>query len=197
MPKSRGSERHLWPVLLLLALPAAAQDAIAPFACEQGVCGFNVPASRPVPEPCDEHTLLVAYRAGGGAVLVQCTARGAADDISLVFDSRSPQAPALELEGARFLKAGALREIAAQGVPDRFGPVPLCAGVPVTSAKGSIVLALKTPRPDAPPCYRTMQVVTGKDGVSVQADAALPATPAGTRWDAVRDLVRGLLPARQ
>ncbi len=107
---------------------SAATQAVAPFACVGAICGFNVLARELRVAPCRGQSMLVAYSMTSGLSLVQCSAPGdVGGNASFLFDRANPARPGLALNGTRFVKPDALAEVNRDGVPDRFGPVPLCA----------------------------------------------------------------------
>lgn len=199
-----GQGPRLGSLLLCAAIAAAsldialAADAVAPFDCFQGVCGFNVAAYELRASPCKDRPVLVAYSQPGGATLIQCSAPSdSARNLSYLFDRRSPERAIFELVGTRFIKSDLLAEAANGGVPDRFGAVPLCVKPePASAAIGEILLVLKTLAQDAggADCYRLLRVRTDRGRLEIRADkGAAPAasTTARAKW---RALVGRLLP---
>ena len=177
------------------------------FACDQSVCGFNVGDIPALPEPCASVGVLAAWLATSGAALVQCNADSgpAGDTMVLVFDRRDLRRsrPRLfEVVGGRFVKPSFLPEAAASGVPDRFGPVPLCRQpIPADAERTPLVVLVKVPAADsaAGACYRVLYVATGKQGLSMRPDdgSAAPAAAdaqAQTRWAPLLSRLRPLMP---
>jgi hypothetical protein len=178
------------------------------FACDQSVCGFNVGDVPAMPEPCAAGGVLAAWVATSGAALVQCRAEAgpAGDTVTVVFDRRDvhPSRPRLfEVDGGRFIKPFLLPEAAASGVPDRFGPVPLCRQPkPVDAAETTpLVVLVKVPAPDsaAGACYRVLYATTGKKGLSVRTDdgsdePVAADAQAQTRWAPLLSRLRPLMP---
>jgi len=208
----RVCQRHLRPRQLsfaALALAAAAlwepmpatadTTAVARFDCEQGVCGFNVVDAELVVEPCAGGAVLVAYHATGGTAIVQCGGGSGPDEpTSYVFD-RSRRGPTFEVPGGRFVRPAALVEAAALGVPDRFGPVPLCrpGAARAAEAASPLQLLLKTPAADGS-CYRVLSVLGSGHTLALLADdSSPPLAPADVltrrRWAALVDRMLPLI----
>lgn len=172
--------------VIALALPAGGAANVTRFDCAGGVCGFNL-AARDVHEaPCKGQPVLVAYSESTGATLIQCgVPRGEDGTTSYLFDRGVTGRAGLELAGTRFIKADSLAEVAEHGVPDRFGPVPLCARpAPQVAAAGEFVLVARTPAPgpDAAYCYRVIRVGSERGTLALRTDGgAAPAAAAKAR----------------
>lgn len=165
-------------------LPAGADtDPVARFDCEQGVCGFNVVNAELVAEPCAGSAVLAAYHATGGAAIVQCSGGSEqSEPTSFVFD-RSRRGPAFEVPGGRFVRPAALADAAVQGVPDRFGPVPLCqpAAARTAEAASPLQMVLKVPAADGA-CYRVLSVLGSGRSLALHLDdGSPPPAPADVR----------------
>ena len=186
-------------MLLGAGCASAADPAIAPFACVEAVCGFNVLAEALRVPPCQGRSVLVAYSAVSGLSLVQCSSPGEpARHASLLFDRANPAWPGPAVQGTRFIKPDALADVSRDGVPDRFGPVALCAVPAAAAAMPGELLLLKW-QPGAgsaqAACYALLRaqlvagdvVLRGVDGAATPA----PSTPEADHWQA---LVAGLLP---
>lgn len=200
----RAGRRAPGKTLLALLLGAggaiAADQAIAPFDCVGAVCGFNVLARELRVAPCHGQSLLMAYSTASGLALLQCSTPGdPVGNASLLFDRANPTRPGLALQGTRFVKPDALAEASRDGVPDRFGSVPLCAGAGGAEAgSGELLLLKKRPSADAAEgaCYALLRarLVAGEPvvrGPSGEPIAAGTAPVAIDRWQA---LLAGLLP---
>jgi len=183
----------IWLALALTACAAvSAADApttppIAPFECSGQVCGFNVLAASLVTAPCEGRSLLVAYSQTNGSALVQCAdpAR-TSDNLVYVFDRSSSGGPVYELEGARYVTAAFLLQAATEGVPDRFGAVPLCR-VAGAAVSGELTLLIKEPNSgnSSPYCYRLYRVAHSAGRVAVVVEGATAPAPAANgrvRW---------------
>ena len=178
-----GSERsgRLRSLILFGAIAATspalviAADPVAPFDCIQGVCGFNVTARDLRVAPCEDRPVLVAYSQGGGATLIQCSARtDAAGNLSYLFDRHARGSGTFELAGTRFIKPDFLAEAVVEGVPDRFGALPLCAKLaPSAAVTGEILLVSKTLKSNADGayCYRLLRAGTASGRLTIQADS--------------------------
>jgi hypothetical protein len=177
-----------------LALPASGAGKVSRFACAGGVCGFNVAASQVREAPCKGQPVLVAYSESSGATLIQC---GGADGTrTYLFDRGATGRAGLELKGTRFIKSDFLSEAAEHGVPDRFGPVPLCVKSGATAAAaGEFVLVTKVPapEPDAPYCYRVIRVGAERGALALRADAGDPPAGAATAHKKWRRLAAKVL----
>jgi hypothetical protein len=169
-----------------LALPASSASEVTKPDCAGAVCAFNVAASDVREAPCKGQPVLVAYSEASGATLIQC---GAAEGTtSYLFDRGATGRAGVELAGTRFIKSDFLAEAAEYGVPDRFGPVPLCVKpVPQPTANGEFVLVVKmpAPQPEAAYCYRVIRVGTERGALALRADSGKPpaaATGAHKKW---------------
>lgn len=193
-----GQGPRLGSLLLCAAVAAAsldiavAADAVAPFDCFQGVCGFNLTAGAMRVAPCQDRPVLVAYSQSGGATLIQCGApTDASGNVSYLFDRHSTGRAAFELAGTRFIKPDFLAEAADSGVPDRFRAVPLCVKPePATAAIGEILLVAKTlaQNADGAFCYRLLRVGTDGGRLEIRADqgeAPAVSTAARAKWGAL------------
>jgi hypothetical protein len=182
----------------LLCGGALAADAIAPFDCTQGVCGFNVLPNEPLNAPCVEMSALVAYTRA--VMLVQCSAGGDSSDNQVyLFDRRGPAGAAFEVAGARFMRADALSEAASNGVPDRFAVLPFCTP-PKPGPRGELLLLVKAARPQAdaqpPACWRLLRARVAGRRLMLTAgnDPVLPATAAvRAQWRALVARLQPLL----
>ncbi len=176
-----------------LALPASGAGKVSKFDCAGGVCGFNVPAGDVREAPCRGQPVLVAYSESSGATLIQC---GGADGTkSYLFDRGATGRAGLELAGTRFIKSDFLAEAAENGVPDRFGPVPLCVkSAPAAAATGEFVLVAKAPGPEADGayCYRVIRV-GGRHALALRADSGEPPAAAATAHKKWRKLAARVL----
>lgn len=162
-----------------LALPASGAGKVTKFDCVGGVCGFNVAASDVREAPCKGQPVLVAYSESSGATLIQCD--GADGTSSYLFDRAATGRAGIELAGTRFIKSDFLAEAAAYGVPDRFGPVPLCVKpAAAVAANGEFVLVAKEPAPgpDGGYCYRVIRAGAAHGGLALRTDSGAP--PAAT-----------------
>lgn len=183
------------PRLALLALLACASSAgakapaaspVVPFDCSGEVCGFNVTDPALVTAPCAQRAVLVAFSRTSGATLVQCSSPGSSqDNLVYVFDRSMGTGPVYELEGGRYIAAAVLTQAATDGIPDRFGPVPLCSA-PTAAVAGELTLLVKEPTGgEHPYCYRRYHASIAAGGLQVGADGAsavAPAPDARARW---------------
>ena len=144
--------------------------------------------------------ILVAYAQANGAALIQCSSPDSTlDNLSYLFDRNMPAKPALEVPGARFIKADLLAEDPADGVPDRFGPVAWCPSPKRPAAvAGELLLISKVPRDKLEPpfCYRLLRVANVPTGLALRAEdgGAVAVLPAATpKWNGLRDRLLPLM----
>lgn len=178
-----------------LALPVSGASKVTRFDCAAGVCGFNV-AARDVHEaPCKGLPVLVVYSESTGATLIQCGApHGIDGTTSYLFDRGATGREGLELAGTRFIRSDSLADVAENGVPDRFGPVPLCVR-PEAAATGEFVLVAKMPAPDPEGayCYRVIHVGTEHGALALRADSGETPAAAATSHKKWRKLAASVL----
>jgi hypothetical protein len=182
-----------------IALPfnATARDKVAQFDCDKGVCGFNVTAAEMRIAPCRGASVLVAYSQNSGATLIQCSMPGnISGSLSYLFDWHSTDGAEFELKHTRFIKPSFLAEATESGIPDRFGPVPLCMPTAsTTSATGELLLVVKTPHPGADEsyCYRLLRIRDDAGGLvinSADGPAPAPSTTARAKWRSLLAVLR-------
>lgn len=179
---------------LCVAGGAAAEEKVSAASCGADVCAFNVVSAQLVVAPCEDASVLVAFSRSSGATLIECSTPGnVAENRSLVFDRRRPDSPPRLLSGGRFVRPEFIAEAAGAGVPDRFGPVPLCAaGQRRPAAAGELVIAEKRPNDsdDPPYCYGIVYAGVDGAGVTLQRDTGKPMAAAsdsvGRRWAKLR-----------
>lgn len=196
--RAQGGGLRVWAALCCLLLPLCGQaaDAVARFACEAGVCGFNVIDSRLVVEPCAGRSVLVAYSESSGVTLLQCTPEeGSSENLVYLFDRTQTRGPALELVGIRFVKAGVLSAAAKYGVPDRFGAIALCVA-PRPAEAGQLLMLARRPGPDPRDgdCFRVLRAVPSANGLDIRADDAANVPVRLASSDLWSELRRNLLP---
>lgn len=183
--------------VLAIALPASAASKVTRFDCAAGVCGFNVAARNMHDAPCKGLPVLVAYSESTGATLIQCgTPHGVDGTTSYMFDRGASGREGLELVGTRFINSDSLADLAENGVPDRFGPVPLCVKTaPEAAATGEFVLVAKMPAPEAEGayCYRVIRVGAERGALALRADSGDPPAAAATAHKKWRKLASRML----
>ena len=97
-------------------------------ACASDVCVVNVIAAELIPAPCASDSVLVAYSKVTGATVIQCSnPSDAQENKSFIYDRLDHGVKPFELSGGRFIRPDSFADLAKDGVPDKFGPVPLCA----------------------------------------------------------------------
>ena len=156
------------------------------------MCVAEINGAKRLRSVCENGAVLGVYRQQGGAALIQCNdASNSADNLTFIFDRRSRQGDGVELTGARWIRNELFGNLEANGIPDRFASVPLCAAPnPATAHDGVLLLISKTPVAGTadtgqPYCYRLLRVLTLARGISVSADDGRPlatASTPGKRW---------------
>lgn len=191
MPACKRLTLLFW---LLWVCACSAEDAVSPPACSDGVCVINVFAKALVTPPCGDDSVLVAYSQANGATLIQCSdPESAEDNKAFVYDRHDVSAKSYEFRGGRFIRPDYLPTAMSEGIPDKFGAVPLCAMKDRRpAASGEMLLAEKQTDDSAgaPYCYRIHYVVVGKAGLQVIGDDGkeLPtlSPTAATAWTKLR-----------
>lgn len=186
----------------LFAIPAVALavQAIAPFDCVQGVCGFNALSPELRIAPCSNRSILVAYSHDSGATLIQCSSTAnTSENVSYVFDRFVSNGRQFELSGTRFIKQDYLGEAVDTGIPDRFGSVPLCSPAAAKTVRpDEIVVVRKAPGEGTYGyCYRILRILGGPNGVSVEPEGgALTRASAAMRaeWLPLSERILAFLP---
>ncbi|HEU4374041.1 MAG TPA: hypothetical protein VFS02_11150 [Telluria sp.] len=180
---------------LALALPVGGASKVTQSDCAAGVCGFNIAARDMDEAPCKGLPVLVVYSESTGATLIQCGApHGIDGTMSYLFDRGLTGRDGLELAGTRFVKPDSLADLAENGVPDRFGPVPLCV-TPAAAAAGEFVLLAKMPAPDPNGgyCYRVIHVGTENGALALRSDPGAAPAVAATAHRKWRKLAEKML----
>ncbi len=181
----------LW---LIWVCASSAEDAVSPPACSDGVCVVNVFSKTLIGPPCVDDSLLVVYSQASGATLIQCSdPESAENNKAFVYDRRDGDSTSYEFRGGRFIRPDYLATAASDGIPDKFGAVPLCLVKDRRpAASGEMLLAEKQPNesPGASYCYHIHYVVVGSAGLQIISDDGqqLPAlSPAATNeWAELR-----------
>lgn len=178
---------------MFATVPAHAGKAleIAGYDCDNGVCGFNVTSTLRTP-PCTDHTIIVVYGQANGLTLIQCSADDAEDNLSYLYDRRIPGGRVFELDGTRFIKSGALAELAKNGVPDRFAPKPFCSAPASEVPRGTMLMVQKdvSDSGNSPYCYRLLRATLDAAGLHLSGDVVdlpAPSRSASRKWRAMTD----------
>jgi hypothetical protein len=173
---------------------AFADDEVSPPECADEVCVVNVIAEKLIAAPCVGYSVLAAYSKSNGAALIQCSKPAAEDNKVFIYDRRDRTARSFEFNGGRFIRPDYLAKAQTQGVPDKFGPVPLCPAQNREAAKaGQLLVAEKQPTTSEndPYCYRIHHVVTAKGSLSIRSDDGKELSPladkAATEWNPLRE----------
>ena len=166
--------KSLAALCLVWAGFCVAEEAVSPTACSDGVCVSNVLSTRLIVPPCTGDSVLVAYSQVSGATLIQCSdPSDPEDNKAFVYDRNHTAAKTYEFRGGRFIRPNYLATAVSEGIPDRFGAVPLCAAKDRRpAADGELLLAEKRPNDskEAPYCYCIHYVMAGKGTLQVVGD---------------------------
>ncbi|MDD1622291.1 MAG: hypothetical protein LUQ11_12505 [Methylococcaceae bacterium] len=185
-------------LIVALVFPGLA-EAQAQSECDRGVCRYFVKDKRQISSPCEGSSLIVGYSQSSGATVIQCenTSGTADENPTLLFDRYEASHPAFEFVGGRFLTANAedWELFQSEGIPDKFGPKPLCERGPRQPADGEFLIGVKRLRfgedPDPPYCYDLYLIngnsnawmVTSASGVALQ-----PLSPQGfAKWKTLKE----------
>jgi hypothetical protein len=171
---------RLLTLLICVALSVFAGEAVSEPACSADVCVLNVFAANLISAPCAGYSVLIAYSKKNGATLIQCSKPTAAENKSLVYDRQHRGLKPFELLGGRFIRPDGFDKFGIDGIPDKFGPVPLCAAKNRKAPEaGQLLIAEKQPNHsgNAPYCYRINYVKARENGLSVQSDQGTELAP--------------------
>lgn len=142
--------------------------------CADDVCVFNVIATGLISAPCVGYSVLVAYSRSSGTTLIQCSnSNSAEENKSFVYDRHDPAVKPFEFLGGRFIRPAYLTTAQTDGIPDKFGPVPLCATKNRRPAAGGQLLIVDKQRNDSDAdayCYRVNYVISGKGRLLISDD---------------------------
>ena len=172
-----------------------AEEAVSAPACSDGVCVINVFSKALIVAPCADDSVLVAYSQASGATLIQCSdPEDQEDNEALVYDRHDVTAQAYEFRGGRFIRPDYLATATSEGIPDKFGAVPLCAARDRRpAASGELLLTVKQPNDsqDVPYCYRIHYVIVEKGALHIVSDDGneqpLPSPAEITTWAKLRE----------
>lgn len=166
--------KSLAALCLVVACVCMAEDMVSPPACSDGVCVINVLSEALIVAPCSDDSVLVAYSQASGATLLQCShPSDPEDNRTFVYDRNDAATKSYEFRGGRFIRPDYLSTAVSEGIPDKFGAVPLCAVKDRRiAATGELILADNQPGDSrgAPYCYRIHYVVAGKRSLQVLGD---------------------------
>jgi hypothetical protein len=183
-------------VLIWLACSCAsfADDDVSPPECVDDVCVVNVIAEQLILAPCAGYSVLAAYSKSDGATLIQCSKPAAEGNKTFIYDRRDRTVKAFEFDGGRFIRPDYLARAQAQGIPDKFGPVPLCPAQNREAATaGELLIAEKQPNNSEsdPYCYRIHFIVAAKGNLNVRSDDGKELPPlsekATAEWNPLRE----------
>jgi hypothetical protein len=172
-----------------------AADKVSAPDCASGVCVLNILAAELISAPCVGYSVLVAYSQSSGATLLQCSQPGGGEENkSFIYDRRVPELKPLEFSGGRFIRPDYLATAETQGIPDRFGPVPLCAVKGrEAAAPGELLIAERQPSSSdtAPYCYRINYVIDAQAHLTIRRDDGKEISPlsekAAAQWARMKE----------
>lgn len=154
---------------------------MTPADCADGVCVANVLSAELIVEPCDGETVQIAYSKTSGAALIQCSdPSDPGGNKTFIFDRDTSGGSGFELDGGRFIRPDYLATAQGDGIPDKFGNVPLCSvNQRPKVAAGELLVAEKTPTnsPDAPYCYHVDYVRVESGTLRVESDEGHELSP--------------------
>jgi hypothetical protein len=166
---------------LVCVFAVFAGEAVSEPACSADVCVLNVFAANLILSPCAGYSVLVAYSTSSGATLIQCSKPSAAsENKAFIYDRHDSKPKPFEFLGGRFIRPDGFDEFKTDGVPDKFGPVPLCAATNrKTPAAGQLLIAEKQPNNShsAPYCYRINYVEARPGGLTIRSDQGMELAP--------------------
>ncbi|UFS69537.1 hypothetical protein LPW11_16755 [Geomonas sp. RF6] len=184
---------HAIALLSLAANAVKADDSVTAPECSADICFFNVIKPKVIDAPCVGASVLVAYSKSSGTTIIQCSKPFYPDENKiLLYDRFNQSSGSFELEGGRFLRTDFFLSEGPEGIPDKFGPVPLC-GTKHREPPADGVLALVKKRPnnseEAPYCYETFYARVRK-GLTLQNESGQEQPPASKRarakWHALQ-----------
>ncbi len=191
---SPASKRIAVVVWLACACASFADDDVSPPECADEVCVVNVVADKLITAPCTGYSVLAAYSKSNGATLIQCSKPAAGDNKALIYDRRDHSVKSFEFDGGRFIRPDALTTAQTHGIPDKFGPVPLCPALNhEAAAEGELLIAEKQPNNSEkdPYCYRIHYIVAGKGSLRIRSDDGKELPPlseeATAEWTPLRE----------
>jgi hypothetical protein len=173
-----------------------AEDARANLACSSKVCVINILSQNLVAAPCLGYSVLVAFSESSGATLIQCSKPDTLDNKLFIYNRNDSSAQSYEFFGGRFIRPDYLATAAKEGIPDKFGPIPLCkADTATTSSEGKLLIAEKqtTNNEQNPYCYKIYYVTSTKADLTIKSDSGLKMSSASAKaaqkWAVMRKTV--------
>jgi hypothetical protein len=202
---SRACRRIAVLIWLAFSCASFADDDVSAPACAEDVCVINVFATKLVVAPCAGYSVLAAYSKLSGATLIQCSSLADAEENkAFIYDRHDREVKSFEFDGGRFIRPDYLATAETQGIPDKFGPVPLCAAKNLeVAAAGELLIAEKQPNNSAsdPYCYRIHYIVAGKGSLSIRSDDGKELSPlsekATVEWTQLREKLSPYLDREQ
>lgn len=175
-----------------------AQAPVSEPECADDVCVSNVIAANLIFEPCVGYSVLIAYSKSSGATLIQCSDPASEqNNQSFVYDRQHGAAKSFEFLGGRFIRPGYLASAQTGGIPDKFGPVPLCASKNRRAAsRGELLIIEKQPNDSGtnPYCYRVNYVNSEKGSLIIRSDEGNDLSPlsdqAAKKWAKLQTTLR-------
>jgi len=171
---SRAYKRMAVLVWLACCCASFAEEDVSAPACGDDVCVVNVMAAKLIVAPCAGYSVLAAYSKSSGATLIQCSSLAAGEpNKAFIYDRHGREGTSFEFDGGRFIRPDYLVTAETQGIPDKFGRVPLCAATNrEAAAAGELLIAEKQPgnSEDDSYCYRIYYIAAGKGSLSIHRD---------------------------
>jgi len=113
-----------------------------------------------------------------------------------IYNKNDSSVPPYEFFGGRFIRPDYLATAAKEGIPDKFGPIPLCKADAVTTlAEGKLLIAEKqtSNNEQNPYCYKINYVTSTKAGLIIKSDSGRKissvSAKAAQKWDSMRKAV--------
>ena len=190
---SQAFDKTIFLLLALAACTRAAAEVLPNPECERSVCRVQIDNKHQISLPCEGNTLALGYSQSGGATVIQCAnpSGTAEENPLLLFDRHDATHAAYEFSGGRLLTPNAddWEMFQTEGVPDKFGPKPLCHAGSKPPGAGEFLIGVKQVQtgdhPEAPYCFELF-LVSGGSNWSVAAFSQQPVTPASatelSRW---------------
>lgn len=190
-------------VWLSCAAMGWADDAVSAPACASDVCVINVTAAELIPASCAGDSVLLAYSKASGATAIQCSdPADAQDNKAFIYDRLDHRVKPFEVVGGRFIRPDSFSEAEKDGVPDKFGSVPLCRVKGREAPAGGELLIVQKRTNDSvsePYCYQVNYVIAGKGSLTVRGDDGheLPALSeaAALQWAKAEEKLAGYIDA--
>ena len=170
---SRACRFLFFAVLLVAGSVAVAQQPVSEPACSDGVCVVNVISPKLIASPCVGYSVLIAYSENSGATLIQCSKPAQAQSNKVfVYDRKAAGGKSFLFKGGRFVRPDYLATAATDGIPDQFGPVPLCMSGHQKAKPGELLIVERHSTSSGNPayCYGVNSVTVDEKQLQVTRD---------------------------